>query len=270
MKWVRRRAAWRWKHNLNLRSRTSWILPGRSWKLCSLLTAMETSLGKRTSDWKRPVSSRIVLDLYVVIWRVDALTDAFGHQFCLSFALLTSYFMILSSASIHSAFILLIMMTCVEEYYLVLVLMRAWAIWGTRKRVIQILIMGYVGYVLMLMGASTYGINNKHGSYSAAFSILVIRLNCCTLVVQFPHLVSVEICVGAMPSMLPSFYLFCVLMDHLPKIMWLVRQLYIRWIDRHVIAIIKTLVAISCCKVRIFSSVFIGPAEYLQALFLIH
>ncbi|KAJ8580187.1 hypothetical protein M405DRAFT_834780 [Rhizopogon salebrosus TDB-379] len=86
-----------------------------------------------------------------------------SRSFCLSFALLTSYFMILSSASIH-----------------ILVLMRAWAIWGTRKRVIQILIMGYVGYVLMLMGATTYGINNKH--------------------VQFPHLVSVEICVGAMPN----------------------------------------------------------------------
>jgi hypothetical protein len=59
-------------------------------------------------------------------------------------------------------------MTCAEEYYLVFVLMRAWAIWGTRKRVTQVLIMGYICWVLMLMGGATYGIN-KNGSYSAAF-----------------------------------------------------------------------------------------------------
>jgi hypothetical protein len=78
--------------------------------------------------------------------------------------------------------------------------------------------MGYICWVLMLMGATTYGINKK-GSYSALF---FIHINCCTPVAQFPHFDSVKICVGAMPGMLPSFYLFCVLIDHLPKIMWLV------------------------------------------------
>lgn len=61
------------------------------------------------------------------------------------------------------------MTTYAEDGYSVLVLMRAWAIWGTRKRVTQILIMCYIGYVLMLMSAATYGINNKHGSPRCSF-----------------------------------------------------------------------------------------------------
>ncbi|KAJ8591435.1 hypothetical protein M405DRAFT_814417, partial [Rhizopogon salebrosus TDB-379] len=64
-------------------------------------------------------------------------------------------------------------LTILLKYYLVLVLMRAWAIWGTRKRVTQVLIMGYICWVLMLMGATTYGINKK---------------------AQFPHFDSVKIC----------------------------------------------------------------------------
>ncbi|OAX31930.1 hypothetical protein K503DRAFT_777168, partial [Rhizopogon vinicolor AM-OR11-026] len=83
-------------------------------------------------------------------------------SFCLSFALLSSYFMILSSASIH-----------------ILVLVRASAIWGSRKRVTQILIMGYMGYVLILIGGTTYGI---------------------TIRVNFKHLDLVNVCVGAMPT----------------------------------------------------------------------
>ncbi|OAX30996.1 hypothetical protein K503DRAFT_777896, partial [Rhizopogon vinicolor AM-OR11-026] len=86
-----------------------------------------------------------------------------SKSFCLSFALLTSYFLILSSASIH-----------------ILVLVRASAIWGTRKRVTQILIMGYMGYVLMLIGGTTYGINNKQ--------------------VYLRYLDLVNVCVGAMPK----------------------------------------------------------------------
>ncbi|OJA16357.1 hypothetical protein AZE42_07818 [Rhizopogon vesiculosus] len=79
-----------------------------------------------------------------------------SESFCLSFALLTSYFLILSSASIH-----------------ILVLMRASAIWGTRKRVTQILIMGYMGYVLMLIGWTTYGIHNKQGTRLACFLFIL-------------------------------------------------------------------------------------------------
>jgi len=68
------------------------------------------------------------------------------------------------------------MVACAENTSSVLVLTRAWAIWGTRKRVTQILIMGYIGYVLVLMGAATYGINNKHGIYLSLvfFSIFVV------------------------------------------------------------------------------------------------
>jgi hypothetical protein len=61
------------------------------------------------------------------------------------------------------------MMACAENTSSVLVLTRAGAIWGTRKRVTQILIMGYIGYVLVLMGAATFGVNNSHGIHLAGF-----------------------------------------------------------------------------------------------------
>jgi len=51
------------------------------------------------------------------------------------------------------------MIVCAEGSYPVLVLLRAWAIWGTRKRVINILIWSYMIYVVVLMGGLMYGEN---------------------------------------------------------------------------------------------------------------
>ncbi|KAG1726146.1 hypothetical protein EDB19DRAFT_1833546 [Suillus lakei] len=86
-----------------------------------------------------------------------------GSQvFCHRFAFFTSCFMILSTESIH-----------------ILVLMRAWAIWGTQKRVANILIWCYVLYVLVLTGTATYSVTTNH--------------------TQFSQLDVTHICVGAVP-----------------------------------------------------------------------
>ena len=77
--------------------------------------------------------------------------------------------MILSSASIHSACISLIMVACAENISSVLVLTRAWAIWGTQRRVTRILVMGYIGYLLIVIGTTTYGIMHEHGIHLAGF-----------------------------------------------------------------------------------------------------
>lgn len=62
-----------------------------------------------------------------------------NQQFCQNFAIFTTCFMFLSTESVH-----------------ILVLVRAWAIWGTRKRVTNILTWSYVGYVMMLLAGSAH------------------------------------------------------------------------------------------------------------------
>ncbi|KAG1908055.1 uncharacterized protein F5891DRAFT_998596 [Suillus fuscotomentosus] len=62
-----------------------------------------------------------------------------------------------------------------------LVLIRAWAIWGTRKSIIKIMVGSYVFYVLALLGITTLGsIHDTHEEYQ--------------------YLDLVEICASAMPS----------------------------------------------------------------------
>ena len=51
--------------------------------------------------------------------------------------------------------------------------MRAGAIWGTRKQTSQILIMGYVGYVVVLIGGATYGIATNKCNHLAPSFILI-------------------------------------------------------------------------------------------------
>ncbi|KAG1844154.1 hypothetical protein F4604DRAFT_1980311 [Suillus subluteus] len=69
-----------------------------------------------------------------------------GSQvFCQRFAFATACFMALSAESIH-----------------IIVLMRTWAIWGTQKRVANILIWSYVSYILVLMGTATHGAITNH------------------------------------------------------------------------------------------------------------
>ncbi|KAG0691855.1 hypothetical protein DFH29DRAFT_1009997 [Suillus ampliporus] len=84
-----------------------------------------------------------------------------SELFCRNFALSTSYIMIISSESIH-----------------ILVLMRAWAILGTRTGVTRILIGSYMSYVLILLGAATYGATHN--------------------IMEFHHLNLIQICVAAM------------------------------------------------------------------------
>ncbi|KAG2031664.1 hypothetical protein BDR03DRAFT_92205 [Suillus americanus] len=64
-----------------------------------------------------------------------------SQKFCQGFATFTTCFMLLSTESIH-----------------ILVLVRAWAIWGTRKRVMNILAWSYVCYVVTMLASSTYSV----------------------------------------------------------------------------------------------------------------
>ncbi|KAG2066984.1 hypothetical protein BDR04DRAFT_890628 [Suillus decipiens] len=72
-----------------------------------------------------------------------------GSQvFCHRFTLSTSFFMFLSTESIH-----------------IIVLMRTWAIWGTQKRVANVLIWSYISYVLVLTGTAAYSATTRHTQF---------------------------------------------------------------------------------------------------------
>lgn len=57
----------------------------------------------------------------------------------------------------------------------VIVLMRAWAIWGTQKRVANILIWSYVSYVLVLTGTATYSMTTRHSRLIRLFILLFAK-----------------------------------------------------------------------------------------------
>lgn len=71
-----------------------------------------------------------------------------SQKFCQRFAIFTTCFMFISTESIH-----------------ILVLVRAWAIWGTRKRVTNILTWSYVGYVIMLLSGSAHTLQSADIQY---------------------------------------------------------------------------------------------------------
>ncbi|KAG1771471.1 hypothetical protein EDD22DRAFT_966128 [Suillus occidentalis] len=71
-----------------------------------------------------------------------------SQVFCQRFAIFTTCFMFVSTESIH-----------------ILVLVRAWAIWGTRKRVTNILAWSYVGYVMMLLSGSAHSLHANNIQY---------------------------------------------------------------------------------------------------------
>ncbi|KAG1783406.1 hypothetical protein EV702DRAFT_1041083 [Suillus placidus] len=109
--------------------------------------------------WNRPwtgVKVMFLINRYgnligqTVIQLEEAGLLSHGSQvFCHRFALFSSCFMVLSTESIH-----------------IIVLMRAWAIWGTQKRMTNILIWIYVSYVLVLMGMVTYSVTTDHIQFS--------------------------------------------------------------------------------------------------------
>jgi hypothetical protein len=63
----------------------------------------------------------------------------------------------------------------VEAFYSVIVLMRAWAIWGTQKRVANILIWSYVSYVLVLTGTAAYSMTIRHSRPIRLFILLFAK-----------------------------------------------------------------------------------------------
>ncbi|KAJ8591431.1 hypothetical protein M405DRAFT_932167 [Rhizopogon salebrosus TDB-379] len=74
-----------------------------------------------------------------------------SQSFCTTFGSITTYFMILSMELTHSAGML--------------VLMRAWAIWGTQKRIMKIFIAGYMASFIVLLVGATYGFKVAHVHY---------------------------------------------------------------------------------------------------------
>ncbi|KAG0698164.1 hypothetical protein DFH29DRAFT_1081920 [Suillus ampliporus] len=101
-----------------------------------------------------------------------------SQEFCQRFATFTTCFMFLSTESIH-----------------IIVLMRAWAIWGTRKIVTKILIWSYVSYILMLLVGSVYNVNASH--------------------YVFPQLDVIRICVTTMPKYVWLIYFGSFILDTL-------------------------------------------------------
>ncbi|KAG0707929.1 hypothetical protein DFH29DRAFT_1075917 [Suillus ampliporus] len=101
-----------------------------------------------------------------------------SREFCRRFAVLTTCFMFLSTESIH-----------------ILVLLRAWAIWGTRKIVTKVLIWSYVSYILMLLVGSMYNVNAYH--------------------YPFPHLDMIHVCVATMPKYVWLIYFGSFILDTL-------------------------------------------------------
>lgn len=113
-----------------------------------------------------------------VIWLEEAGILAHDSQlFCQRFAMITTYFMILSSESIH-----------------ILVLIRAWAIWGTSRSVTNILVGSYATYVLILLALASYGANHDSGE-------------------EFQHLDLAKICASAIPKYMWLCYVGSFILD---------------------------------------------------------
>ncbi|KAG1826027.1 uncharacterized protein BJ212DRAFT_319514 [Suillus subaureus] len=99
-----------------------------------------------------------------------------SQKFCQHFVIFTTWFMFVSTESIH-----------------ILVLMRAWAIWGTRKRATKILGWSYVGYILMLLAGSAHNLNARN--------------------MQFPFLDVIHVCVTTMPEYVWLVYVGSFILD---------------------------------------------------------
>ncbi|KAG1812825.1 uncharacterized protein BJ212DRAFT_1588845 [Suillus subaureus] len=93
-----------------------------------------------------------------------------SQKFCQRFTIFTTCFMFVSTESIH-----------------ILVLVRAWAIWGTRKRLTNIFTWSYVGYVLMLLISSVHSLHARN----IQFLFLDVTQVCVTIMPKYVWLVYV-------------------------------------------------------------------------------
>ncbi|KAG2345856.1 hypothetical protein BDR05DRAFT_93118 [Suillus weaverae] len=99
-----------------------------------------------------------------------------SQAFCRRFAIFTTCFMFVSSELIH-----------------ILVLVRAWAIWGTRKRVTNILAWSYVCYVVMLLAGSAHSLSTGN--------------------IQFLFLDVIQVCMTRMPKYVWLVYFGSFILD---------------------------------------------------------
>ncbi|KAG1787489.1 uncharacterized protein HD556DRAFT_1448680 [Suillus plorans] len=99
-----------------------------------------------------------------------------SQEFCQRFAIFTTCFMFVSTESIH-----------------ILVLVRAWAIWGTRKRVANILGWSYVGYIIMLLAGSASNLHDHN--------------------TQFEFLDVIHVCTAKMPKYVWLIYVGSFILD---------------------------------------------------------
>ncbi|KAG1880516.1 hypothetical protein C8R48DRAFT_167539 [Suillus tomentosus] len=105
-----------------------------------------------------------------------------SQKFCQGFAIFSTCFMLVSVESIH-----------------ILVLLRAWAIWGTRRRVTNIFAWSYVVYIVVLMASSVWGLYTGN-SRSLCTVFIFIRKNGFASVVHFQFLRVAQVCVATGPS----------------------------------------------------------------------
>ncbi|KAG1771103.1 hypothetical protein EV702DRAFT_1202132 [Suillus placidus] len=108
-----------------------------------------------------------------------------SQAFCRHFAIFTTCFMFASSELIHSTYIYRQSLHVLRVWgFSVLVLVRAWAIWGARKWVTNILAWSYVCYVVMLLYGSAHSLSTGNsGSFCSDF--IFIRNNGSASVVHF-------------------------------------------------------------------------------------
>ncbi|KAG2143819.1 uncharacterized protein EDB93DRAFT_1291165 [Suillus bovinus] len=178
------------------------------------------------------------------IWLEEAGLLAHNSQeFCQGFSIFTTCFMFISTESVH-----------------ILVLVRAWAIWGTRRGVMNILAWSYVGYIVMLLVGATFHLHayHLHFEFLQAIHVCVTKMPIC----YFTEYVDVLFCVLTLaeehpPSFILDTVLFVLTMRSLRKYSREFQQLYPSSL-LHVLFRDATLFFIGCIWERQNSLYFLG------------
>ncbi|KAH7920901.1 hypothetical protein BV22DRAFT_1020366 [Leucogyrophana mollusca] len=105
-----------------------------------------------------------------------------SQTWCHGFDVFSTIYVLLATESIH-----------------ILVLLRAWAIWGCTRRMAAWLISIYTTYTLLSLGMIVYGINTASCRSLFLCLALVPFSDSLSLVYTFEHLEIIRICVGHMP-----------------------------------------------------------------------